>query len=85
MGHKPSVTIIADRRKNASHFLYVCLFVDKKSPRCYDKNGAGEKTEKAVGYITPKGGVDMLITVTFYVRDWAITVQVKCRNRHSAK
>ena len=33
----------------------------------------------------PKGGVEMLITLTFYVREWAITIQVRCRNRHSGK
>ncbi len=42
--------------------------------------------EKAVGHITPEGGDPMiLITVTFHVNEWAITIQVKCRNRHSHK
>lgn len=40
----------------------------------------------AVGHMTPEGGdYMMLITMTFYVQQWAITIQVKCRNRHSDK
>lgn len=37
-------------------------------------------------HLSPKGGDRMmLITVTFYVKEWAFTIQVKCRNRHSDK
>lgn len=42
--------------------------------------------KRAGGWLHDPGrGVEMLITMTFYVRKWTVTIQVRCRNRHSAK
>ena len=58
--------------------------IDKLFPGCYDKGGAVVIT--VGGWLRfPKGGVHMPITLTFHIREWTVTIQVKSRNRHSAK
>ena len=66
-------------------FHGIRALIDKAESRCYHKSGAVVKTVGGWLHSPERGCRAMLITVTFYVHKWAITVQVKCRNRHSAK